>query len=168
MDPNDLIDRYVHAVTHTLRSAERDDVARELRTLIEDMLAERADAAAPDEATVIEVLRHLGPPDEVAERYGQPRPYLVGPAYYPVFKLVTTIVLAVLGIVYLVGVVASLAFWEEGPQPRWEVCSSRRSTSAGPRWRTSARWRSSSPASSAWPPRRACRKKAGTRATSRP
>jgi hypothetical protein len=111
MSSNDLVARYVHAVTANLPKGERDDVARELDSLIEEMLAERAAAQGTEvnEPLTVAVLRELGQPDVVAERYGQPRPHFVGPAYYPTFKAVTGIVIGVLGILALVGAALSLA-----------------------------------------------------------
>lgn len=118
MSTNDLAARYVRAVTGSLPKGERDDVARELRSLIDDMLAERAGDAdrAGDEATTVAVLRELGQPEAVAERYGRPRPHLVGPAYYPTFKAVTSIVVGVLGALYLVPVVWSLVVARRPPE----------------------------------------------------
>ncbi len=111
MNTNELVDRYVHAVVGGLPKAQRDDVARELRTLVDDMAAERAAArgAAVDEAAVVESLRALGQPDAVAERYGRPRPHLIGPAYFAAFKAVTGVVVAVLGVLFLVSTVWSLS-----------------------------------------------------------
>lgn len=117
MSSNDLVERYVHAVGARLPKGERDDVAPELHSLIEDMLAERAaeQGGVVDEPLTVAALRELGQPDVVAERYGQPRPHLVGPDYYPAFKVVISIVAAVLGVLFLVATVTSLAFSHRPP-----------------------------------------------------
>ena len=44
---NDLIERYLYAITRHLPSAQRSDVAEELRTLISDMLDERCGSLPP-------------------------------------------------------------------------------------------------------------------------
>lgn len=38
----ELVDRYIHAVTARLPEAQREDIKRELQSLIEDMLEERS------------------------------------------------------------------------------------------------------------------------------
>lgn len=45
--PNDLIERYVYAVTKRLPAKLRADVSRELYGLIDDMLAERCGELVP-------------------------------------------------------------------------------------------------------------------------
>jgi len=107
--PNDLLERYVREVGRHLPKTERADVEAELRSLLDEMLAERA-ASMPGQATedlTVAVLREFGRPELVAERYGQPRRSLVGPGYYPAYVLVLKIVLGLVTVVY----VASLALW---------------------------------------------------------
>ena len=43
MVKNDLIDRYIYAVTKHMKSAMKKDVAAELETIIQDMLEERCE-----------------------------------------------------------------------------------------------------------------------------
>ena len=90
----DLTDRYIYAVTKRLPERQRDDIAKELRGLIEDMLAQRTDGAAADEKDVEAVLRELGDPAVLAAKYaGKPR-YLIGPQLFDTYVLVLKIVLA--------------------------------------------------------------------------
>lgn len=123
MSSNDLLERYVYAVASNLPKGERQDVARELRSLIEDMVEERAGVASPaaEEGALVEVLRDLGQPALVAERYGQPRPYLVGPTYYPIFKTVTSIVTLVLTVLFVGATVLSLVFGQQPPEAQLEA-----------------------------------------------
>jgi hypothetical protein len=52
----------------------------------------------PQEADVVELLKELGPPAEVASSYHPDSQYLIGPALYPLFRLVLGIVFsAVIG-----------------------------------------------------------------------
>ena len=101
-----LIDRYVYAVTERLPEGTREDVSRELRANIEDML--------PDDATegeVREVLEKLGSPIKLANEYSEEKRYLIGPELYDnylsILKLVVGIVAAVVaGIALLKGVIS--------------------------------------------------------------
>lgn len=99
----ELITRYVHAVGGHLPKKVRADVQTELHSLLSESLEERArEAGRPaDRAMVVELLREFGEPEEVAERYLPPSPALVGPHMYPVFKLVMTIVLGIIGGIFV-------------------------------------------------------------------
>ena len=108
MTPSELTTRYIHAVVRLLPAAERDDVAAELRTLVEDTLQERADATGRpvDEGMAVEVLRSFGEPEAMAERYGQPRRWLIGPSYMPAYLITLKVVAAV-----LIGLTAFGSVW---------------------------------------------------------
>lgn len=73
MSINDLIESYVRDVARYLPRGKRNDVAFELRALLGDELAAKAQAAgrAPDRALVMELLKGFGRPAEVAGRYFQ-------------------------------------------------------------------------------------------------
>lgn len=95
------IDRYVNEVGRRLPPKQRADVQQEIRSLIEDEVAGRLQAAADEggtqpsaEAVVLAVLEQFGSPEEMAARYQAPR-YLIGPAMFPVYQIVLGIVLAV-------------------------------------------------------------------------
>lgn len=97
MEPKDLLERYLHAVGEQLPRRLREDVKTELRTLLTEMLEDRARQAerAPDTDLAVAVLREFGEPEAVAARY-RPPAYLIGPELYPIFILVIKIVLAVM------------------------------------------------------------------------
>ena len=67
---NDLIERYIYAVTKQLPKKNREDVSMELRGLIDDMLSERC-AVEPTERDVRDVLTELGTPRELYAKYDE-------------------------------------------------------------------------------------------------
>ncbi|HLF75606.1 MAG TPA: hypothetical protein VI524_14720 [Anaerolineales bacterium] len=104
-----LIDKYIAEVGKHLPRGNRADIEAEIRSTLEDMLEERKQAQGKvDDAMVIELLKEYGAPRKVAESYMGPR-YLVGPRLYPIFEMVTRIVLAVLFAVALAGLGIGLA-----------------------------------------------------------
>lgn len=88
-----LIDRYVHEVGRHLPRSNRSDIQAELRSALNDTLEDRA-GPEPSEAEVAEILREFGPPREVAGSYCPGAGYLIGPALYPLFRMVAGIALA--------------------------------------------------------------------------
>lgn len=96
----DLIDRYIYAVTEHLPENAREDISRELRANIEDMLPEN-----PTEAQIREVLEKLGSPSRLASEYSPTKRYLIGPelydSYISVLKLAVFIASAVLAAIAL-------------------------------------------------------------------
>jgi hypothetical protein len=88
-----LIDKYIAEVGKHLPRKQRADIEAEIRSTLEDMLEERNQAEASNEAQVIEMLKEYGEPRKVAESYVGPR-YLIGPRLYPTFELIVKIVLA--------------------------------------------------------------------------
>jgi hypothetical protein len=107
----DLVARYLFAVEQALPRQLRGDVTRELRTLIEDKLEDRARTLAKpvDTALAMYVLREIGEPGEVARRYDPAPQYLVGPRFYPAFVRIAKIALPGLaGVLLLATVVGTL------------------------------------------------------------
>lgn len=96
-----LTDRYVWAATHRLPQDQRADVEAELRATIADMIDARlagaglaADGAAPAGAEVA-VLTELGDPARLATAYrGQPE-YLIGPALFPDYRRLLSLLLSI-------------------------------------------------------------------------
>lgn len=89
----ELIDRYIHEVGRHLPRKTRGDIQAELRSLLLDSLG-ASDEGEVNEEQVVEVLKEFGAPKEVAASYQPKHQYLIGPELYPLFKLVTIIVLA--------------------------------------------------------------------------
>ena len=93
MVKNDLIDRYIYAVTKHMKSAMKKDVAAELETIIQDMLEERCEDVTPTERDIKVVLTELGTPNELASKYkGETQDCLIGQPYYSLYVYVLKIV----------------------------------------------------------------------------
>ncbi len=94
MKTEDLMERYIYAVTRRMPSKQKTDVANELRTLIGDMLEERCGEVIPAEADMRVILTELGTPNELYEKYeGGGEKCLIGAPYYASYLLVLKIVL---------------------------------------------------------------------------
>ena len=95
MVKNDLIDRYIYAVTKHMKSAMKKDVAAELETIIQDMLEERCGDVTPTERDIRVVLTELGTPAELSSKYkGETQDCLIGQPYYSLYVYVLKIVTA--------------------------------------------------------------------------
>ncbi len=106
-----LIDRYISEVADRLPEKMRDDLSKEIRSLIEDTLEDRAKASGKsvdDEVLVSEVLKEFGSPSKMAASYLPPR-YLIGPRLYPIFWLVFRIVLGITALVWVITLGVNLA-----------------------------------------------------------
>lgn len=91
---NDLIERYIYAVTRRMNRKQRDDVAQELRSLVDDMLTERCGSRTPEEKDVRIILTELGTPQELCSQYNEDADKcLIGQPYYTTYKYVMKIVL---------------------------------------------------------------------------
>ena len=94
MENNDLVERYIYAVTKNLSKQTREDVSKELNSLISDMLEEYCMGFEPNEKDIKAVLTELGDPSKLAEKYNPDEAkYLIGPSYYSKYKLILRIVL---------------------------------------------------------------------------
>ena len=97
MNANDVIESYVTDVAVQLPRRQRNDVAFELRALINEELQDRAEAAGRgvDAAMATEFLQGFGHPEEVAARY-RPALTLIDPADGHKFLRMTVIGLAII------------------------------------------------------------------------
>lgn len=90
-----LTDRYVTATVRSLDDEQRDEVERELRTTIEDMIDGRLEAGASSRPEAErEVLVELGDPVRLAAGYSGRPLHLIGPALYPDWRRVVTLLLS--------------------------------------------------------------------------
>ena len=99
-----LIDRYVTEVGKNLPLLKgREDIEKELRSTLEDMLEDRISTTGRlrDEAMEIALLKEYGSPQQVAATYNS-QPYLIGPRLFPTFLMVLKIVTTVLVTVLLI------------------------------------------------------------------
>lgn len=106
------IDLYVSEVGRHLPANTREDIEKEIRSMIEDALEDESQKTGKpvDENMVLDVLQRLGPPEKMAASYRPPR-YLIGPALYPHFINTLRIVLPVLAVLSVLGLGVSLG-WE--------------------------------------------------------
>jgi len=91
----DIIEKYIYAVTRRLPAEQRDDIEKELRGLIEDMLSDRQGSSEPSAEDLDAVLIALGNPALLADQYRSRKKYLIGPVIFDTYLLVLKIVLAV-------------------------------------------------------------------------
>lgn len=94
---NNLIERYVYDVARRLPEKDREDVKKELRANIYDMLPD----GASDEA-VKKVLYELGSPASLAEQYRTHPRYLISPAFYDEYVRVLKWVLPLVGVIVMI------------------------------------------------------------------
>jgi hypothetical protein len=101
---NTLIEAYIEEIGQQLPNKTRADIQAEIRSLIEDTLADRSQAAGRevDDEMVVEVLKEFGSPEKMAASY-LPERYLIGPRLYPIFMLVIRIVTIVVAVVAVIG-----------------------------------------------------------------
>lgn len=89
MKNQELIDRYVYAVTKQLPRKQAEDIDRELHGLIEDMLTERCRERPAEQKDVLVILTELGTPQELAVQYSDDKDScLIGQPYYNQYKAV--------------------------------------------------------------------------------
>ena len=83
MKNNDMIERYVYAVSKRLPLKLRKDVSAELNSIISDMLEERCNGMIPTDQDILAVLTELGTPHELAHKYkGTARDCLIGEPHF--------------------------------------------------------------------------------------
>ncbi len=94
MTNEELIKRYVYAVTEFLPKKNREEVSKELTANIDEMLEARCGDVLPTEQDVKVVLAELGNPDELAQKYdSDPVGHLIGGVYYTKYKMILKYVL---------------------------------------------------------------------------
>lgn len=96
-----LIEVYIHEVTRRLPEKNREDIALELHSTIEDML--------PDdysEEDVKESLKKMGNPAILASGYRDQPMYLIGPLYYDIYVTLLKMILPIAAIISLISMIA--------------------------------------------------------------
>jgi len=99
-----LIDIYIEEVTRRLPEKNREDIALELRSSIEDMLPE-----AYEERDVEAVLEKLGDPVLLAGAYREQPMHLIGPRLYDTYVSVLKMVFPIAAVIALISLVADRA-----------------------------------------------------------
>ena len=87
------IRRYLYDVVRRLPEEQKEDIRRELESLIEDMLEERAENGKSADENVRDVLQKLGDPAVLAARYLGGEPHVIGGIYYPLYCQILKVVL---------------------------------------------------------------------------
>jgi hypothetical protein len=92
-----LIDRYIYAVRRLLPRAQRDDIASELREILQSQVDDEVSLRQHplSEEEVGDILKKYGQPCDVAARYGS-RQYLIGPEIFPYYLVAVRIALWVM------------------------------------------------------------------------
>lgn len=88
-----LIERYIYEVGRHLPRKNRSDIQAELRSSLVDALEDQA-GGDPSEEEITEFLKGFGAPKDVAASYHPEGQYLIGPALYPLFRMVAGIAIA--------------------------------------------------------------------------
>jgi hypothetical protein len=88
-----MLDRYIYEVGRYLPRKNRGDIQAELKSSVVDTLEDRF-GPNPSEEQVVELLKDFGRPRDVAASYFPQGQYLVGPTLYPLFRMVSWIVVA--------------------------------------------------------------------------
>ena len=91
----EIFERYIREVTRHLPRSQREDVARELRSTLEDSLEGRLKDGAGESAAATETLLNFGPPRALAASYRSGPRHLIGPSLYPDFMNALKITLLV-------------------------------------------------------------------------
>jgi hypothetical protein len=100
-----LIEVYIGEVTRRLPEKNREDIALELRSAIEDMLPEEY-----TEAEVKEVLADMGNPAVLASNYSERPMHLIGPKYYDIYISLIKMILPIAATIALISLVAEYVF----------------------------------------------------------
>lgn len=95
---NEFVERYLYDVVRRLPEKQKEDIEKELGTLIEDMLEERLENGESLEKNIIAVLEELGEPALLAAKYRGEEAHLIGGEYYPMYCQVLKVVLICVGI----------------------------------------------------------------------
>ncbi len=105
MDQMNWIERYLEAVAERLPEDTREDVKKELRANIEDMLPD-----TPTEEDIRNVLGKLGNPARLANEYRQTKRYLIGPNLYDNYISVLKLVIGIAAIVFaFIGILENIS-----------------------------------------------------------
>ena len=109
MKSNDLIARYIYAVTRHLPSKTRAEVEKELDSLIADMLDERCGDMPPSNKDMKIILLELGTPEELAAKYsGEEKKSLISGTYYIAYRRILKLVLPIVAGAVALGMVISV------------------------------------------------------------
>ncbi len=118
MDSRDLFERYLQEVRKYLPWQRQDDIIAELRANLDAQREEReAELGRPlTEGELIDWLKELWPPLEMAARYQPPR-HLIGPTIFPLYWHILRLVAIWATVVYAISIVVRIIV--ESHSPEW-------------------------------------------------
>ncbi|PJN91745.1 HAAS signaling domain-containing protein [Bacillus sp. mrc49] len=112
----ELIELYIQEVTRRLPEKNREDIALELQSTIEDMLPEDY-----NEQDVKEILIKLGDPVTLASGYRDRPMHLIGPRYYDVYVSLLKMILPIAAVISLISLIGDSTFANIGEKTVMEV-----------------------------------------------
>lgn len=89
----ELIERYLNETGKHLPRKNREDILAEIKSHLEDTLDERT-GGKPSDDDAITLLKETGSPQKMAASYAPQGQYVVGPALFPLWRMVTGIAIA--------------------------------------------------------------------------
>ena len=101
-DIEDQINRYMYQVSRYLFCKNKEDIEKEIRSMIDDMLEAKCAGKEPTLDDIASVFSEIGKPRDLASQYVDSKNYLIGPLLYPIY-------LHVLKIVLFISLIAALA-----------------------------------------------------------
>ena len=84
----ELIEKYLYAVGKKLPLKQKEDILKELRSIIMDNLDDMTGGKDATDEDISKVLLEMGPPTEVAKSYRSGPSWLIGPMYYDLYMLI--------------------------------------------------------------------------------
>lgn len=112
----DQINRYIYQVSRFLVGKNKEDIEKEIRTLIDDMLETRCQDREASKEDLAAVFAELGKPSILAAKYNDSKRYLIGPALFPIYcsvlKWVLIFVVAATLFKNLISFVTGTFTWE--------------------------------------------------------
>ncbi len=106
---HDLIEKYIYEISKYIPYKQREDVLKEIRSIINDMLEERCKELSPTDKDVRVVLAELGTPEELGVEYNQDKTTsLISGEYFIKYKLALKIILAAVAIGLTVATVLNI------------------------------------------------------------
>lgn len=104
-----MIDKYIQVVTEHLNEQQKDEIARELRANINDMLEAKCGDKEPTKEEIEAVLLELGDPKKLARSYMGAPNFLIREELYDIYSKVLRIVLICVLIASAIGAISSFA-----------------------------------------------------------
>lgn len=99
----EMLDRYVYDVGRRLPAKQREDIEKELKSLLMDNIEAKTAGREPTQDDVAAVIKEFGEPADVAARYSGER-YVVGPKLYSAYRFVLLLALGAVALALFISV----------------------------------------------------------------